>query len=174
MGPGGLPNSPNSPNSPSAPQHSQVLRRVGKNQPITGPPFEPDRCMYPGEWVRTLHEALHPRWWSIWVETNRWGQRMAKGLGLPQTLATVFVAPAQTKALPLRAAIVPLNCIPKFTFYTVKVDSTGRAMDFDKHLVPGWYWTLRGMVEEGYLRPTPRICHLLGEHRMTIGTKFPT
>jgi hypothetical protein len=112
------------------------------------------RGMWAWELKEVLQTCLHPRWNTVWVEANRWGERNRAGAGLRTDMGTVFFAKAQgdyTKAVETPFS-VRLGQLPEDTVVTWREDGSDVR---DTYI--GWRPMLKSLVKGGYLRPHPLL-----------------
>lgn len=125
--------------------------------------------MSPGEFVDILQTHLHPRWWSIWVDSNRWGRRQREAAGLTPDLGTVFVAKAQGGA-PEQVLVVPTNCLPYITQYETILDEDGKET-LGYHAAKGWPAALEHLIKAQHLKPSHRLSYLIGKDTYRLAYK---
>ena len=125
--------------------------------------------MYSGEFLHLLEQNIHPRWWTIWVECNRWGRRQREAAGLTPDLGTVFVARAQ-KGEAVQALIVPTNCLPYITTYETILDEDGKET-LGYQAAKGWPASIEHLVKHWYLRPSRRLSYLIGKDTFQLAAE---
>ena len=117
---------------------------------------EPERCMYPGEFVALLWEHKHPRLTSIGVETNRFGARIRKDVGVIAS-GTVWVADEHEKMM---FELIPCDCLP---YTTIKDASFNPDKNkFEGETARSWRRMLLDLCKGGCLCPSLELSYLLG------------
>ncbi len=125
---------------------------------------EPGQILSTADAFWLLRRYLHPMWWSVGVESNRWGERPRKAQNIAPA-GTIWTCTfdgdrewADCPAIPCEA-ITYLQRTAKTEF-----DDTGRVVGEAQAV--GWYTTLRQLVQLGILRNHPDLDRALGwQHR---------
>ena len=112
------------------------------------------RGMWSWELKELLQTCLHPRWNTVWIEANRWGERNRAAAGLRTDMGTVFFAKSRGKwedavATPFS---VRLGQLPQNNVVTWKPDESDV---LDTYI--GWKPLIVQGLNGGYLRPHPAL-----------------
>jgi len=114
--------------------------------------------MWAWELKEILQDSLHPRWNTVWIESNRWGDRHRKAADLPPDLATLFFAKADGDYK--EAVVTPFSVrrgqLPEKTVLTLKESG-----EPDLTYI-GWRNLFNGLLRQGYIRPTRKLDRVLG------------
>lgn len=117
------------------------------------------RGMWSWELKEILQDSLHPRWNTVWIESNRWGDRQRAAADLPSDLATLFFAKASgdyhdAVTTPF---VVRRGQLPEHTILTLKESGEPDIIYL------GWRNVLNGLLKQGYIRPTRKLDRALGK-----------
>jgi len=122
------------------------------------PVRESVRCMYPSELVALLWRHKHPRYFSVHIESNRWGDRQRDAVGLAPHGTIHFSEPLSRDEV----FTVVCDCIPYTTIRDATFDQDmGRWKDGP--LVRGWRPLISNLVKGGFLYPDKELDYLIGE-----------
>lgn len=115
--------------------------------------------MYPAELVALLWRHKHPRYFSVRIETNRWGDRQRDAVGL-KPHGTIQLATVGDRD---DIFTVVCDCIPYTTIRDAVFDQDlGRWREGHK-LIRGWRPLLSNLAKGGFLYPSEELDYLIGE-----------
>lgn len=127
---------------------------------------ESPRCMYPDELIRLLWRHKHPRYFSVHIEANRWGNRQRDAVGLSPHGTIHFSEPNNRDEV----YTVICDCIPYTTIKEAIFDE-GMGRWKNGPLVRGWRPLLSSMVKGGCLYPSAELDYLIGERTWLTSPK---
>jgi hypothetical protein len=127
-------------------------------------------AMWSWEFTDLLQAYLHPRWWSIGVESTIYGNQPRERMGIAPH-GTIWVAgPAvhlfrgqwhETKEPRERLIAIRKGCIPAKGIQTAQWNEEN--LRWEKgDLTRGWVPALEYLIKSGYLRPHKNLSTLLG------------
>lgn len=124
--------------------------------------------MYPAEFLALLHKFKHPRFDTVGVERNRWGDRVREAVGLTAHGTIYFTTPSSKSWATDQKdegkdmhILVPANCIPYDTRRDAHFNQTRGKFEGD--LARGWRRTFAMLAEQGFLYPNEELSYLIGE-----------
>lgn len=118
----------------------------------------PGQTIDPAQFVRWLWEFKHPRWVSIGVESNRWGNNPRESVGIGPC-GTVWAANDQVKEY---GVVVPCDCLP-FTSIASAEWSEDMMRFVGGAMVLGWRPALELLLDAGFLRGSRKLSYLIGK-----------
>ena len=137
--------------------------------------LRPGSSCAPGEFVDILQKYIHPQWWSIGVESNRWGNRVRAGMGISDRMGSIWVSKpgvyySVRNGMWLEDGdmkkewllVMPANEIPPNSIKNAEWDE-GMARWKSGKLLRGWQGALEELVGGGYLRESPILDKLAGK-----------
>lgn len=144
---------------------SDYIRTFANSLRITR---EPARVMFPAELVSLLESHLHPRHWSVGVTCHAWGRESRAALGMAPH-GTIWFASPTTREVDVFS--VPADAIPYWPLEINPRWDTEGARWVGGGPVRGWRRLLADLVEEGHLKPSDHLSHLVGQDTKEIHWK---